>query len=277
MLLFFIKKMRIKELTFVSIGENCLIDEILKDSKLRTATYPFGSGRFNIEYILEICKEEFEHFLDENFLYYATVENKIVVKNNFYNCKLNIYESSVCNDVEFTHHDVFKPNVRDSFLRKIERFKYATNQPADYVFMYYHRFSSNTDIEKIKELLMDWSDWIEQKSLIKPKIVFIHQELIKNKEERKVSLKDFSCGKEVIFYTLDLWSGPELWSAAKDRDLFKSFFYSKEILKWIYGRNWMMIRICRDLRKYQITLNSLINQSKSLTQTLLKSKGLKSK
>ncbi len=269
--------MRTRELTFVSLGENCLIDEILKDLKLRTATHPFGSGRFNIEYITEICKEEFEHFLDDQFLYYATVENKIVVKNNFYKCKHNIYESSVCHDVEFTHHDVFKPNVKESFLRKIERFKYATDQPSEYVFMYYHRFSSNTNIEIIKALLKNWSDWIENKSLIKPKIVFIHQKLIENKEERKVSVNDFSCGKEVILYTLDVWSGAELWAAAKDRDLFNSFFNSKEILKWIYGSNWILILINRNLRRFQINLNSLLKHLKGLSQTLLKSIVLKSK
>jgi hypothetical protein len=269
--------MRIGESTFVSLGENCLIDEILKDSNLRTATYPFGSGRFNIEYILGICKEEFRHFLDDQFLYYATVENKIVVKNNFYKCKHNIYEPSVCHDVEFTHHDVFKPNVKESFLRKIERFKHATDQPSEYVFMYYHRLSNNTNIETIKALLKDWADWIELKSLIKPKIVFIHQKLIENKEERKVSVQEFSCGKEVIFYTLDVWSGAELWAAAKDRDLFNSFLNSKEILKWIYGRNWPLILINRNLRKFQINLNSLVNHLKSLSQTLLKSIGLKSK
>ena len=226
------------EVTYVSLGENFLIDEILKDFKLRKETFPFGSGRFNIEYINQICQEDFQHFLDDRYLKYAIADNIQVVKNTYYPHEFDIYEFTVCDGVEFTHHDVFQPQVKESMQRKVDRFKEAVRQPQSYVFLYYYRYSEKRNVSIILSQLEHWVKWVETLSGVTPKLIFIHQQLVQEKSQRNFETRSHYWGKEVVFYTQEIWTGNDNWAAAPDRDLLEDLFNAAPFMKFIYGDDW---------------------------------------
>ena len=215
-----------------------MVDEILKDFHLRKETYPFGSGRFNIEYIRQICQEDFANFLNEQFLEHDIVENIQVVKNRKYNHQLDIYESSVCDDVEFTHHDVLKESFRSSMSRKVDRFKQALNDPRDYVFIYYYRYSEKRDVLAVINQLQKWLDEVTSRSGFQPRLIFIHQEIISHFHEESCKFIDHPWGIQVTFNTTEVWTGRELWAAANDRHLFKEMLNHPLILQYVYREGW---------------------------------------
>lgn len=224
--------------SYVSLGENCLIDEILKDFHLRKATFPFGSGRFNIEYIRQICEEDFEHFMDTRFLRVAEVEGKQVVKNDYYSFTHDIYESSVCDGVEFTHHNVFDDKIRESVQRKVDRFKELIDNPKDAIFMYYHRHSEKSKSDVVIDELKKWMEWVQTRSGLKPRMIFLHQEIVQDFQDSNWKFFRHEWGFEVIMYTTHTWNGPERWAAAFDRDLFQEMLNHPQIMEYIYGNQW---------------------------------------
>jgi|GEM_PF-3219100 hypothetical protein len=246
-----------RDIKIISLGENCLIDEILKDFKLRKETFPFGSGRFNIEYILSICKDDFKNLLNTQYLRYAEVEGIRVVKNSFYSSQNSIYHSTVCDDVEFTHHDLFQPKIRESLERKIQRFQLALENPQDFVFMYYYRYSDFRNSVSLIEELKKWIAWVENKSKQKPRVVLISQELIDNRSQRRVKVKKHDWGLEATLHTLDIWTGPEQWSAPQDRDLFDELLNANTTLQFMYGEDWFLEKIRRKIQKIRDQFNQL--------------------
>ena len=255
------------KITYISLGENCLIDEILKDFKLRKETFPFGSGRFNIEYISAICHEGFEHFLDDQHLQYAIVENIQVVKNTYYAHQDDIYESTVCDHVEFTHHDVLQPSIKDSMQRKVERFKDAIRHPQQYVFLYYYRYSLKRDVKRILSHLENWITWTEAQSGITPKLIFIHQDIVATPEERKFQIRAHSWGKEVCFYTQGIWTGNDNWAAAPDRDLFEQFLNNNEMMRFIYEQEWRQEK----WRRHKLHMHARLQKIKSALKNWIRS------
>jgi len=238
-----------KDITIVSLGENCLVDEVLKDFKLRKETFPFGSGRFNIEYILSICKDNFENLLNTQHLRYAEVDGVKVVKNSFYSCQHQIYDASVCDDVEFTHHDPFQPKIRESLQRKIVRFQFALENPDKFVFIYYYRHSELRNKLTLISELEKWVGWVEKKSMRKPKVILIHQEIVSSSGDRGLTVQPHHWGLEVSMQTLEIWTGPELWSAPHDRDLFDKLLNANSTLKFMYGKEWFSEKKRRWIQK----------------------------
>jgi len=238
-----------RDIKIISLGENCLIDEILKDFRLRKETFPFGSGRFNIEYIFSICEDNFENLLNTEYLRYAEVEGIRVVKNSFYSCQHPIYHSTVCDDVEFTHHDLFQPKIRASLQRKIQRFQFALENPDEFVFIYYYRYSELRNKLTLIGELEKWVAWVEKKSKRKPKVILIHQEIVNSSGNRGLMVQPHLWGLEVSMQTLEIWTGPELWSAPHDRDLFDTLLNANSTLKFMYGKDWFSEKKRRWIQK----------------------------
>ena len=66
----------------ISLGENCLMDTLLSKYGIKQESYVFGSVRTNIEYDLEIIKDNFENLLKSDLLVKKTVNGtQKVVKN----------------------------------------------------------------------------------------------------------------------------------------------------------------------------------------------------
>jgi len=161
----------------ISLGENCLIDNLLKKYNMKTYSYPFGSCRSNIEYVIDIIQDDFCNFLDPRFLYRKTVNTtQELVKNNFYKQSSNIYTHG--DDFEFTHHDVhLNPEHIESIKRKVSRFNAlntATNVSPVY-FYYYHRTNKHTDMAKLLSAFSKFEKLIKFQNY---KIIILWQKLI---------------------------------------------------------------------------------------------------
>ena len=137
---------------YISFGENCLTDRILERFHLKSFTTPYSHGRSNIEYINAIEYDDFNHFLCPSCLEYADIYGKQVVRSNYYAQQTNIYEYSVMNGFEFTHHDVIANSTHiETFKRRIDRLKELQNTNL-YIF-YHHRYCEETNIDQlIKDL-----------------------------------------------------------------------------------------------------------------------------
>ena len=130
---------------YLSIGENCLADDILSRYGLKSFSTPFAAGRMNIEYLLDIVKSDYEGFLDIANLEYGVVNEKKVVRLKNIDIH-NQYDESCMKGFEFTHYDVID-NDRDraTIARRVQRIKNIKNK--EVYFLYHHRYCQNTDFE----------------------------------------------------------------------------------------------------------------------------------
>ena len=55
---------------YLSFGENCLPDHILNRYALKSFTTPFSHGRSNVEYILNLERDDYTDFLNLDYLSY---------------------------------------------------------------------------------------------------------------------------------------------------------------------------------------------------------------
>ena len=150
----------------ISLGENCLMDAVLSKYGIKQESYTFGSVRTNIEYDLEIIKDNFENLLKSDLLVKKTVYGtQKVVKNKKYSKVQNdIYNSSVIDSFEFTHHDVLDNNKDiESYNRKIERTKIALKSN-DIIFWYHYRYSTNNNLEILIKQFEDLIKYLSKKN-----------------------------------------------------------------------------------------------------------------
>ncbi len=91
---------------YLSLGENCLPDNILRRHGLETFSTVYSSGRSNIDYALHLESEDYAYLLSQKYLYYDHVGAAKVVRNRRYSKADDIYEALQSNGFEFTHHDV---------------------------------------------------------------------------------------------------------------------------------------------------------------------------
>lgn len=138
---------------YVSFGENYLTDNILSRYNIKSFTTPYSHGRSNIEYLNAIENDNFAYFIDPDYLKYEDSYGKQVVRSIYYTKQNNIYENSVMQGFEFTHHDVLNNPIHiDAFNRRINRLKVLSNAHL-YIF-YHHRYCEKTNE---KQLLSDLS------------------------------------------------------------------------------------------------------------------------
>lgn len=218
---------------FVSLGENCLPDDVLSFLGKKNESYPFGSGRFNIEYIIEVVRSDFRDLLKVEHLEIGTTDKKNVVRNTKLAHSHDIYSETVTKGFEFTHHFVLEEIPRKSYERKIKRFLKALREKEDLIFIYHYRYNSKMQPDKIATLLMSFLNMLEEKYHKKFKCILWYQTL--HNAERKVFI---SKSEDILvseFQTKDEWEGDDLWNGSADRDLFKQFFENIEFKKFVYG------------------------------------------
>ena len=209
---------------FISFGENCVADDILRRYRLKSFTTPYSHGRTNIEYILQGEKDRFASFLDTSKMDYAICDNKQVVRLNVYTDYSNKYESTCINGVEFTHHDV-KGNeeIRNTFKRRVERLlkSYSRNL----FLFYYHRYCPDTNEELLLEHLRELKEIYQSRNKGNVNVIMFTQEIVGKKEERHLEYRTVEVmGTEIHvfkFHTLNIWQGSndEIFWGRCDDDL----------------------------------------------------------
>lgn len=209
---------------WLSLGENCLADDILKRHGLKTGSTPFSSVRSNIEYAIEADRTDFTGLLDPSNL--SAVTNRyeqLVVRSALYGCETGWYDPSVAEGFEFTHHQVMT-NVahRESFQRKIQRWIDLRRSGRAGSFLYCHRLSGVDSVSYIQAKLEEFLCSFNRDGA-EAKVVFMHQEIVDD-HNRGVDVYEDAAGvRRVRFRTISAWGGDNLW-AKSDDDLIETMF-----------------------------------------------------
>lgn len=216
----------------ISIGENCLVDHMLQKFGLKKESYPFGSCRSNIEYIIQIINSDFSLFLDKKVLHKDYVDaNQQVIKNKSYYHTNNIYCSSVSNGYEFTHHNILEDeDLMKSFIRRVKRFKSALSGTKKVVLIYYYKHNEKRNITKIIELINDLQNLILSIYGKICKCILIYQ-IVSN--DRRIELKGNDNILICEFYCEKIWGSYKNWNAIGDQDLFQTLFECENFKKFV--------------------------------------------
>lgn len=202
----------------LSLGENCLADDILSRYGLKSFSSPYASGRSNIEYILSFEKERFSDFLNPEYLKKEQYEpNTIVVRNKKYLNLCNKYNNTVINGFEFTHHDVLDDkNVREELHRRCDRMLRLKKKHI--VFLYHHRLCEKTDYNLLIYHLNQLAEIYRNRGNDVSIFLFM-QRIVTNPKERRVEHHLNDGINHFIFYTLNEWAGKNqdlLWARCDD-------------------------------------------------------------
>jgi len=206
---------------YLSLGENCLTDNILDRYKIKSFSTPYSHGRSNIDYAINLEKENYNDLLKNEYLFYDYVEESKVVRNKHYSISDDIYSELHLNGFEFTHHDVIgNTKHRKSYERKITRMK-TFNDSKKLKFIYHYRNNKNQQISSIVKKASEFLSYYEKRK-ITCEFIFFTQEIVADKSER--SIQQVHNANNVTGYvlkTLEVWEGDDqeiLW-AKKDDDL----------------------------------------------------------
>lgn len=133
---------------FLSLGENCLVDDVLQRHGLKVFSTPYSFARSNIDYAIELERTEYSTLLSKDNLYY--VKNSKVIRSNVIKDCDNIYDFQHLNGFEFTHHDVISDSSKaESYKRKVNRMKELKYSKDVLCFLYHYRYNENMDVQKI--------------------------------------------------------------------------------------------------------------------------------
>jgi hypothetical protein len=208
---------------YVSIGENCLSDDILRRHKLKSFTTLFSHGRSNVDYINQLESSGYDRLLDKSCLQAVDLELESVrvVRSLIYKDCDPIFHRSVSEGFEFTHHDVIhNESHRKSALRKIKRLRKLRGKK-NFVMLYHHRTSPTSDLRKLKDKIKLLQAFFAG-GRYRAVVVVFTQALVESMEERGVDL--VSSSDDVFFFvfrTISEWAGDnqEVFWARQDDDL----------------------------------------------------------
>lgn len=205
----------------LSMGENCLTDDILSRNDLKSFSSPFSSGRSNVEYVLAFEKEHYLDFLNPNYIKYEILQERQVARNKKYLTTQNKYYELCRNGMEFTHHDVIgDPKKRKQIARRCKRIQNIANKKV--VLVYHNRYCEETNLgllvshfEEIKQIYEARNNQVQ--------IIIFTQKIVSTKEERRAESTEINGIKVFIFHTLNVWEGgnQEIFWARCDDDLLK--------------------------------------------------------
>ncbi len=211
-----------KNKLYLSFGENCLTDNILSRYDIKSYSTPYSSGRSNIEYILQIEKDNFKNFLNPEYMKYDFVEQNKVVRLTVYNELKNKYQDLCMHGFEFTHHDVLgNLKLRETMKRRYERLLNINDKKL--CIFYHNRFGGNTDEKMLIGHLAELKS-IYTKRCSSVNIFMFTQIIVSNSEERKVEHQIIDGIHVYKFYTLNVWAGTdnEIFWARCDDDLIET-------------------------------------------------------
>lgn len=226
MTLYFEAKQFFSNTIIVSLGENCLTDNLLARYSKKSLTTPYSHGRSNLDYAIKLESQNYEHLLDINNLSYHKVGELIVVRNMKNLISDNIYLDLHQNGFEFTHHDVIKNKSHiESYKRKIAKLiKYKGKK--NFHFYYHYRINDNMNIPLIfskAEIFLKYYQLNNKEC----EFTIFTQKIVESPEQRGVEIITHSKNvRAYIFSTIDIWAGNDdnIFWARNDDDLIKSMF-----------------------------------------------------
>jgi hypothetical protein len=218
-----LKKLHSEKVFWLSLGENCLTDNILQRYGIKSFSTPYSHGRSNIDYAILLEKSNYEGLLDSINLKYENVGNKKVVRSKIIDCCDNIFNELHMKGFEMTYQDVIQSKInRMSFNRKIKRLVNYRGKKK-FVFFYHHRINENSNLDLIFKKSFEFSKFYATKEYPCEIIIFC-QKIITNKSERKTTYKKVKTNIHFFeMYTQQIWSGNDenIFWAKIDDDLVK--------------------------------------------------------
>lgn len=208
------------DFTWLSLGENCLSDDILQRHHRKSYSSVFSSGRSNIDYILDMENDNYENLLNKEHLYTATIGNEHVVRSNYYDKSSVHYHELHMNGFEFTHHNPLdKPEHVDAFKRRLTRMT-SQKGKSNFIFLYHHRHCDNQNLLLLKEKLKIFQKFYSTGGK-KCFIIFFYQSLV---NENLRGLKLIGSTEGIYEFKIDTqheWAGEnqDVFWARVDDDL----------------------------------------------------------
>ncbi|MCS2162827.1 papain-like cysteine peptidase [Scandinavium sp. H11S7] len=214
------------DVIWISLGENCLADDILRRHNKKSFSSVFSSGRSNIEYILQMERDNYLNLLKKDNLKHFPDGQHSVVRSTYYNSCIGNYSPRHMLGFEFSHHDPL--NVKEdnrAFSRRIARqLKYRGMK--NFVFLYHHRITDKSDISLLKSYLNEFLALYNIKKC-QCKMILFYQNIIDNKADKFIDFTSYDTGLlEFVCHTHETWGGDNLetfW-AKKDDTLFEQMF-----------------------------------------------------
>jgi len=215
-----------RNIIWLSLGENCLPDDVLSRHGRKSFSTPFSSGRTNIDYALELEAKNYDGLLIKSNLQYFDAWSTKVVRSTLINQSEDIYDASCMKGFEFTHHDpIASQKDLESLTRKVERMLSLKGNES-VVFLYHHRKNPRSDLKKLLRKLVKFNEFYSNE-FCKSYIVLFYQTLCMDEAHRRIILgySDKSI-LEFNFHTKFFWQGadPLVFWAKSDDDLFSEMF-----------------------------------------------------
>jgi hypothetical protein len=205
---------------WLSLGENCLPDDILKRHKFKSYSSPYSSARSNIDYALALEEDGYSTFLDPETLVRGEVSGAGVVRSaKFVGCD-PIYRDLHMNGFEFTHLDVISsPDARASYERKAGRMLELRGK-RDVVFLYLHRHSATSNLPMLRAKLERFAD-LYRSDTARCTIALFYQMPLSSLGERRIETNHSAGLLEFVFHTQHEWAGKDqnIFWARNDDDL----------------------------------------------------------
>lgn len=214
------------EVSWISLGENCLPDDILRRHNRKSFSSVFSSGRSNIEYIIQMEKDNYRNLLKKEYLQHFPDGQHSVVRSTFYKNCADQYSERHMLGFEFTHHDPLRIKEDNrAFQRRISRqLQYRGNK--NFVFLYHHRITENSDLALLRAHLNEFLTFYNTPGR-DCKMVLFYQHIIAENETKRIDFTPHDTGLlEFTCHTHEIWGGDDLetfW-AKKDDGLFAEMF-----------------------------------------------------
>ncbi|MBJ5866463.1 hypothetical protein JGL56_01820 [Salmonella enterica subsp. enterica serovar Derby] len=211
---------------WVSMGENCLPDDILRRHNRKSFSTVFSSGRSNIEYVLQMEHDSYKNLLKKECLVQCADGVHSVIRSTYYKKCNDKYSPRHMLGFEFTHHDpLYISEDNRAFKRRIAR-QIKLRGTKDLIFLYHHRITDNSNLPSLRahlnELLSLYN--IDNR---KCKVVLFYQSIVDRSVEKFIDFNFHQSGLlEFVCHTHDIWGGDDLdtfW-AKKDDGLFAEMF-----------------------------------------------------
>lgn len=191
---------------YLSFGENCLTDNILSRYCLKSFTTPFSHCRSNVEYILDLERNNFENFLSDEFLAYGDLNGKPVPRLNTHLVINNNYHHLHKNGIEFPNHDIIrKQQQRQKVVERANKLKSFLGK-REYVILYHHRTCSNSDLELLLQHLLELKKYYTIQEC-ECQVVLFKQIIITNESKKKMIYQKKNDIHVFDFHTHTAWGG----------------------------------------------------------------------
>lgn len=223
------KNKDLNEKLFLSLGENCLTDDILKRHSLKSFSTPYSHGRSNIDYAISLEREKYSSLLNKDLLEYEYVGDKKVVRHKKINRSDLIFSSMHTKGFEFTHHDVISDESQiESYERKVKRLNTLRGKH-NICFFYHYRQDNRNDLNLLIEKAEEFLNFYLINNC-KCELIIFTQNIVNNFNDRGVNKTEHNKNIQIYtFNTMAIWGGTndDLFWARTDDDLIKKKCFCK--------------------------------------------------